>query len=237
MLAADALESFRHGWTTRQLELRGTPEVEHAGWARVAAAVHAEPAMAVRLRQVHGSTVFDADSGEPGTAEADAALSRNPARLLTVQTADCVPVLLADQRSGVAAVAHAGWRGTAAGVCGEAVRRLITVARSEPATLVAALGPSIGPCCYEVGAELIDRFTDAGWASRVDDWFERRNGRLYFDLARSNRDQLIASGLRASAVHVSGLCTSCHRDWFPSYRRDGAASGRLAGFITARERR
>jgi hypothetical protein len=237
MLVADALEPFRHGWTTRQLQLRGTSDVERAGWARVAAAARAEPAMVVRLRQVHGHTVLDADSRKNGAIEADAAVSRNPARVLTVQTADCVPILLADERSGAVAVAHAGWRGTAAGVCREAAQRLISVAGSEPAALAAALGPSIGPCCYEVGPELIDRFSETGWATRVGDWFERRAGRLYFDLPRANRDQLIGSGLPASSVHVSGLCTSCHRDWFPSYRRDGAGAGRLAGFIRAADAR
>jgi hypothetical protein len=162
MLVADALEPFRHGWTTRQLQLRGTPDVERAGWARVAAAAQAEPAMVVRLQQVHGHTVFDADSRKDGAIEADAAVSGNPARVLTVQTADCVPMLLADERSGAVAVAHAGWRGTAAGVCCDAAQRLISVAGSKPAALAAALGPCIGPCCYEVGPDLVDRFSEAG---------------------------------------------------------------------------
>jgi YfiH family protein len=233
LLVAEALERFRHGWTTRQLALRGSPKVEAAGWARVAASAGGDPSMLVRLHQVHGNSVFDADSPGPRPAEADAAVSRNAARVLTVQTADCVPILIADGRSGAAGVAHAGWRGTAAGVSREAARRLATLSGSEPGVLIAALGPSIGPCCYEVGTELIDRFAAAGWASRVDDWFVRHDGRLHLDLWRANRDQLIECGVPAAGVHVSALCTSCHREWFPSYRRDGAGAGRIAGVIRA----
>ena len=94
-------------------------------------------------------------------------------------------------------------------------------------------GPSIGPCCYTVGAELMEAFRGAGQDhADLGRWF-RHGERLQLDLWTANRDQLEAAGVPASAIHVSGLCTACHPDWFYSYRREGAAAGRLVGFIRA----
>jgi len=229
-LVADALASFRHGWTTRQLQLRGSPLIEDEGWRQVASWLGVEPEQLVRLRQVHGSQVFFADvqPPPPGPPDADAAVCGDPSRALTVQVADCVPLLLADVSSGQVGVAHAGWRGTAAGIALAAAGAL-----GDGAGQVAAIGPSIGPCCYEVGAELRDRFRDSGWARGGDDWFEQRAGRWYLDLWSANVDQLVKAGVPAESIHVSRLCTSCHPDWFPSYRRDGPGAGRIAGVIRA----
>jgi polyphenol oxidase len=228
MLVADAFEGFRHGWTTRQLQLRGSPQIEAAGWDQLASLLSVEPERLVRLRQVHGNQVHDADRHvpSPGPPEADAAVSSDPARALSVQVADCVPLLVGDRSTGAVGVAHGGWRGTATGIAGAATRAL-----GDPRRQVAAIGPSIGPCCYEVGAELLDRFRDGGWVRGVDDWFERRAGRWYLDLWRATSDQLVRVGVPAESIHVSRLCTFCHADWLPSYRRDGTGAGRLAAFI------
>jgi len=229
-LVADALASFRHGWTTRQLQLRGSPLIEDEGWRQVASWLGVEPEQLVRLRQVHGSQVFfpDLQPPPPRSPDADSAVCGDPSRALTVQVADCVPLLLADVSSGQVSVAHAGWRGTAAGIALAAAGAL-----GDGAGQVAAIGPSIGPCCYEVGAELRDRFRDSGWARGGDDWFEQRAGRWYLDLWSANVDQLVKAGVPAESIHVSRLCTSCHPDWFPSYRRDGPGAGRIAGVIRA----
>src|SRR5262249_30885652 len=151
-----------------------------------------------------------------------------PSRALTVQVADCVPLLMANESTREIGVAHAGWRGTASGIALAACGAL-----GEPARQVAALGPSIGPCCYQIGPEVRERFRDEGWARGTDDWFEQRAGHWYLDLWRANFDQLVKAGVPAESVFVSRLCTSCHPDWFPSYRRDGAGAGRMAGVIRA----
>jgi YfiH family protein len=192
-----------------------------------------EPEGLVRLRQVHGSHVHLADAHVPTSAppEADAAVSGERSRGMIVQVADCVPLLLADRSSGRVAVAHAGWRGTAEGVSQAALAALMDT--GSVGSVVAAIGPSIGPCCYEVGPELRDRFREAGWTDQLDVWFEDRAGHWYLDLWRATTDQLAMRGVPREAIHVSGLCTSCHPKWFPSYRRDGVGAGRLAGFIRA----
>jgi YfiH family protein len=229
-LVAEALAGFRHGWTTSQLQLRGSPPVEGEGWRQLALWLGVEPEMLVRLRQVHGGDVFFADLQPPlpGPPAADAAVCGDPSRALTVQVADCVPLLIADVSSGQVGVAHAGWRGTAAGIALAAASAL-----GDRDGQVAAIGPSIGPCCYEVGKELRERFRDSGWTRGADDWFERRGGRWHLDLWRANVDQLVKAGVPADSIHVSRLCTSCHPDWFPSYRRDGPGAGRIAGVIRA----
>jgi YfiH family protein len=230
-----------HGFTTRQLALRGGVEARPAEWTAVAALVRAPADRLVSIRQVHGRAIRVIERGrlDPDSLrqpyEADAIVSSEPGLALVVQVADCVPILLADRRAGVAAAVHAGWRGTAAGIAGEAMLAM-TMLGATPSDVVAAIGPSNGPCCYEVGDELIAAFLDAGRAGGdVERWFSRvpLNGRtsLRLDVALANRDQLAATGMPAGQIHLSGLCTQTHRAVFDSYRAEGAAAGRMAAVI------
>lgn len=232
-LVAAALTDFRHGWTTRQLQLRGTADVERAGWAKVAEAAGVQPGAVLRMHQVHGVAVHRASVPDVGTSphEADIISTSDRAVALAVQVADCVPLLLGDSRTGRVAAAHAGWRGTAANAAGVAAAEFEQNRDASP-TLVAALGPSIGPCCYRVGPELRLSFEALGWpSSLLDRWFSARAGGLYLDLWQANTDQLLTAGVAARDIHVSTLCTACHPDWFCSYRRDGPGTGRMVGFV------
>jgi YfiH family protein len=221
-----------HGWTTRDLAIVPGAACE-AEWHQLAAAGGVERASLAAVHQVHGASVVVADPGAAERPRADGLVSRDASILLTIRVADCAALLIADRRLGAVSAVHAGWRGTAAGIAGAAVARLRELHGSDPNDLVAALGPSIGPCCYRVGAELIDAFRASGHADAdIDRWFRRGEG-LHLDLWAANRDQLAAAGVRPSSVFVSGLCTACHPEWFYSYRREGAAAGRLAAFIRA----
>lgn len=235
-LQLDALSRFEHGWTTRQLQLRGSPHHEAAGWAAVAAAASLPASALARLHQVHGCAVHIAD-GQPAAQrlpQADIAISADRGRAVAVQVADCAPLLLGDSVRGVVGAAHAGWRGTAANVAGVAVRALKDKWNSAPNGLRVGIGPCIGPCCYQVGEELVAAFAGHGWTpADLDTWFTRRNGEWYLDIWQANTDQLVRAGVGREHVHVSRLCTACHPDWFYSYRRDGAGTGRLAGYIRA----
>jgi hypothetical protein len=176
------------------------------------------------LKQVHGASVAEAPwDGEP---EADASVATSPGWLLGIQTADCLSVLLVDPgRRSVAAV-HAGWRGTAAGVVSQAVRAL-RARGSMPRDLVAALGPGIGPCCYEVGDELREVFGPAGAG------FFRTgpDGRTRLDLRAANSRQLLDAGLLPGSLHHVAECTRCRADLYHSYRRDGRSAGRMVSFV------
>ncbi len=176
------------------------------------------------LLQVHGAVVASAPWN--GTPEADACVATEPGLVLGIQTADCLPVLLVDPQRGFVAAAHAGWRGTAAGVTRHAVRELVARG-SRPSDLEAALGPGIGPCCYEVGDELREAFGAEGAA------FFRAgpSGRPHLDVRAANVRQLLDEGLKAEAIHHLPDCTHCHPDLYHSYRRDGVGSGRMISFV------
>lgn len=235
LLVAGAFHQLSHGWTTRQLELRGGNRREQHGWDRVAAAAVLQPGRLVRLRQVHGAAVFVADDVTGDRPEADIVLTARADLVVAVQVADCAPVLLASGSGAVVGAAHAGWRGTAADVSGVAVRALVDRFAVAVASLSAAIGPAIGPCCYEVGEELPAAFAERGWnEAERNRWFVRRDGRLFLDVWQANADQLRNAGIPDDQVHVSRLCTACHPEWFYSYRREGAGTGRLTAFIRPR---
>jgi YfiH family protein len=227
----------RHCFSTRQLTIPGAHGDDAPSWILLGGALDLDPKIGsiVRLRQVHRIGIFDASSAtmarerDKDWPQADIAISRDPALAVTVRAADCVPVLLADGETGAVSAIHAGWRGTAAGAVLAAVRALTTSFGTQPRHLVAAVGPSIGPCCYTVGEELLEKFTPHPDASR---WFSRAGG-LRLDLWRATRDQLERAGVPRENVHVSGLCTFDHPDLFHSYRRDGSDAGRLVAAIRA----
>jgi YfiH family protein len=236
MLVCEPLAAVaRHGFTSRQLGLR-PGEGGARGWAAVAASVGCGGSRIARVRQVHGAAVRILPDGRDAAAapDADAVVTSTPGQAVAIVAADCVPILIADAATGAVAAVHAGWRGTAANVAAAAVGSLARHAGATPATLVAAIGPSIGPCCYTVGAELVSAFLTAGHArATIDRWFSEGGGRLVLDLWQANRELLERAGLTPENVHVARLCTQTHRDVFESFRADGDAAGRMAAVIVA----
>jgi YfiH family protein len=228
-----------HVFSTRQLELSSA-----AAAAALTASVGA--ARLVQVNQVHGRAYVVLRAGQPPSngerPEADALVSNDASTAIAVRAADCVPVLIADRATGAVAAVHAGWRGTSAGVVGAAVVALAAEFGSRPDDLVAAIGPSIGVCCYEVGPELVDAFAAAGFERHlIDRWFtstppprgSRARNPLRLDVAGANRDQLLLAGVPEAQVHVSGLCTAMHLDVLTSYRAEKAQAGRLVAAIRA----
>jgi YfiH family protein len=192
--------------------------------------LHADAAFA---RQVHGAAVLDVERG--GFAgHGDALLTGRPGLPLAISTADCLPIVLYEARRGRLAAVHAGWRGTAQGIAGAAVAAL-RAGGAAPADLVAAIGPSIGPCCYEVDAPVIERFA-AAFPGQHEAWFIPKGpGRWRLDLWRANLDQLATAGMGPQQVDLLGLCTGCRPDLLFSYRREKGA-GRLVAVAALPER-
>jgi YfiH family protein len=251
------LDVAPHLFTTRPWSL-GSPENGEAApaWREIAGALRCDPDRLVRLRQVHGTRVVVARCPTSAQEEADIVVSNDPDLGLTVRAADCVPLLVADCRTGAVAAAHAGWRGLAAGVPGAVVAAMKRAFGSAPRDLVAAAGPSIGACCYEVGGEVRQRFAQGGFGeAALDAWFSAhpavwaRNppmpglnasggrDRWFFDGWAAARDQLIAAGLDRGRIFVAELCTASHPTALCSYRREAAAAGRLVGAIRSRSPR
>jgi YfiH family protein len=232
-----------HLFTTRQLQLSPAAQ-SAAGWAGLARALDTAPEQMRRVRQVHGARVVVATSGQPADTleEADALISIDPRVAIAVVAADCVPLLMADRVTGAVAAVHAGWRGTAARVSATALAAMQAAFGTRPEDVVAALGPAIGPCCYEVGSELVDAFAAAGHGrDLIDRWFLARPPRrgeprraapkLRLDVAGANRDQLVLAGIPDSQIHLAGICTAMHLDVLTSYRAEQAGAVRLAGAI------
>jgi len=205
----------------------------------VAALAGVEPDRLRLLNQVHGSDVVVVRRGEPAPPvrpQADAVVSDDPTVALVVRVADCAPILLADERRGVVAAIHAGWRSTMGRIAVKAIEALAREFGSRPRDLRAAIGPSLGACCGEMGEEVVEAFRAAGHdALTLERWFVRTPGRKpHFDLWRANREQLQAAGVPADAIHAAELCTRTHPDAFHSYRARGAGAGRMVAVIRAR---
>ena len=219
--ALDAIPGLIHGFEQRLGPLVG--ESREDGRRRVAQALGAQGRL-LFLRQVHGSAVQAAPWD--GTPEGDAAVASEPGLLLGIETADCLPVLLVDPRRRLVAAVHAGWRGAAAAVPIRALDTLLSRG-STPSDLVAALGPSIGPCCYEVGDELRAAFGPRGQPFFVDG----DRGRPHLDVRRLVEHDLLEAGLAAGRIHHVADCTACRGDLYYSYRRDGPGAGRMVSYV------
>lgn len=198
----DAEPWLRHGFGTRHDGAWTTPD------------------RTARLHQVHAATIVTVT--EPGHhGDGDALIAATPDLWLEIRTADCVPVLLADTRQKVVAAVHAGWRGTAAGITAATVEKLLRAYGSRPEDLVAAVGPCIAACCFEVGEEVASHFP-----AHTDRTAERPN----VDLAAANVEQLTRTGVPIRNIDNLGRCTMCETDTFHSFRRD-RAMGRMVSAI------
>jgi len=241
-LVCVALRPFAdHLFTTREWGLGCHEVAADEDWEPVAASLGVDAAHLVRLHQVHGAWVAVRRTGIPQPPyprpDADIVASNDPSVALAIQTADCVPILIADRRTGAVAAAHAGWRGLAAGVPGVTVSALAREFGSAPADLIAAVGPSISAERYEVGEDVRARFVAAGCpVALIERWFRpgERPEHWFFDGWRSVHDQLEAAGLPSGSIHAAELCTATYSDLFCSYRRDGKGAGRIAAAIRRR---
>ena len=219
--ALDEVRGLVHGFEQRQAMARAEDRAKTR--QRVAEAL-APTGRLFLLKQVHGAAVRRAPwTGRP---EADAGVASEGGTIVGIETADCLPVLVVDPVRRAVAAAHAGWRGTAAGVVRAAVAALVE-GGSRPADLIAATGPGIGPCCYEVGDELRAAFGPEGAA------FFRPGprGRPHLDVRAANERQLREAGIPAARLHRVDDCTRCRADLYHSYRRDGPNAGRMINFV------
>jgi len=174
--------------------------------------------------QVHGATCL-VPSGPGLAGTGDALATSKDDLVLVVGTADCLPILLWDAQSPRVAAVHAGWRGLAAGVPMHAVGQLVLMGAAT-ASLRAALGPRIGPCCFEVGPDVAERFPGA---ERIV-----KHGRTTVDLARAAVRQLTAAGLTPDAIFDWNECSACDPERYFSHRRDAGRTGRSWGLVTPR---
>lgn len=257
---------LRHGFSTRQggkstvygersLNLGWTKEDDPAcvGENRadfVRAVSEGDNPRLVTIRQVHSSTIVAIDKVAAGSRletdegkavlEGDGLVTDEPGLLIAAGTADCVPVLLVDPSRRVIGAFHAGWRGTAARMVEQGTARLCAEYGSRPEDILAAIGPSISSCCYNVGDEVRQSFVE-GFAYGSSLFQERSNlgantSNLYLDLWEANRRQLLTAGIVESHITVVGECTACtfrsngRRKYF-SHRAEAGSTGRMLNVI------
>lgn len=165
------------------------------------------------------------------TVYCDALTTGAPGILLAVKTADCVPVVIADARTGACAAVHAGWRGTVASIVARTLEEMAEAFGTRAGDVHAAIGPAANGCCYEVGEEVISAFREKFPDS--DSLFTpTREGHALVDLQRANREQLIAVGVQSENIYTAPLCTMCRTDLFFSYRREKRLHGRVGRLMS-----
>ncbi len=182
--------------------------------------------------QVHGCDICRVDSTfdkfYPAKVEADGLMTDRSDVVLTIHTADCLPVYLASSDRRCLALVHAGWRGTADKFAAKAVDAFCTEYGLSPKELVAAIGPGIETDCYQVGPEVAERF-------QPEYVNPDTNGKWLLDLRSANRQQLLSAGMKPCNIYVSDFCTKCHPGMFHSYRREGKVKGKMIAFMEAED--
>lgn len=215
---------------------RDTMENVRENYRRLASAVGFAVGSLTISRQVHGTYIHEVTEAEIGRGifdeyeniEADGLMTASRGVVLVKHSADCVPVYILDTKTPTIAMVHAGWRGTYERIAAEAIRRMAEVYGTRPEDCLAAIGPSIGSCCFEVGADVAGlfehRFCNRGIVDRSG-----ANPRV--DLWRCNALELMEVGVPDGNIAISGLCTACHTDTFYSHRKEKGRTGAMAAFI------
>ena len=201
-------------------------------WTDMAGAFGIAPEQLITVNQVHGEDIVKVERHnhrEMTTVQADALITEEPGLAVGVETADCVPILLLDPKTPAVAAIHAGWRSTVKMIVKKSVIRMIEEFGSDPSTMIAAIGPAICGKCYEVDEPVMGPVREA-----FTFWKEvttlRGKDRWGLDLVKANKLELMQSGLAEGNIHSLGLCTSCRRDLFYSYRAEGR-TGRMLSAI------
>ncbi|GAW92583.1 peptidoglycan editing factor PgeF [Calderihabitans maritimus] len=196
----------------------------------------------VAANQVHGDRIATVGRRERGRGakefsscipDTDGLITREPGVALTTYYADCVPIYLLDLEKKAIGLSHAGWRGTVKRVAGKTVAAMEQAFGTRASSCLAAIGPSIGPCCYEVDGRVIEGFREVFpyWQDVV---IPAGKGHWKLDLWETNRRMLVEAGVPEKNITVSGICTSCNRDLLFSYRAEKGLTGRMAAFLMLR---
>jgi hypothetical protein len=227
-LPLDALDGIVHAVTTRQsLVVPATSRGARAAAEQMAEALGLSGV--AYCQQIHGKAIVRAKRrGSAG--QGDGLVTAASSLGVMGFSADCPLILAVDTVGGGVGAAHASWKGTAKRIASELILQMASAFGANPAEVVACICPSVGPCCYEVGPDVFHAVTE-GVGVRAEQFFEKRAGKLYFDLWAANIEELLRAGLAPENVHAAGVCTSCRNDLFPSHRAEGDKADRFVAVI------
>jgi len=233
----------RHGGVSRQpynslnlgTSTLDSPHNVQGNRSILARALGARAERLITVTQVHGTDLLVIDTPNPDYShflkvECDGLITNQPGIMIGVCVADCVPILLLDPKKKVIAALHAGWKGTAGEIARKGIEAFAGMFGSRPEDILAAVGPAIGRCCYEVDAQVLEAFRKSGAGVDCFDPLPAP-GKWRLDLGAANYRQLLAAGLSETNIETTPLCVSCEHDSFFSYRRDKGETGRQMGFI------
>jgi YfiH family protein len=245
--AFEELPGFYHGFSTRNGGVQNRPKhsfnLGYTAWdaieqvdenrRRFLSALKLHETPLVTLRQVHSKRIhiIKEFAGQWNPPDGDALICRDKHIALAVQTADCIPILIADPGTKVFAAVHSGWRGTLKQIASHAIRKIQNTYGSNPEDLLVAVGPGIRSCCYEVGREVADLFEQKYPGISVAVSISGRSGKYLLDLPKALSVQFCASGIHPENVHNLDLCTCCNTETFFSYRAEGVRTGRMMAII------
>lgn len=250
-LTSPLLASVKHAFSTRKGGVSAAPwdtlnlapgrgdaaEAVAENYRRFCAAVGVDGSRLVLSKQVHETAIrvcTAADAGKGLGQErdytADGLITNVPDLPLVVFSADCGIILLYDPENRAIGAVHAGWRGCAAGILEKAVERMSQAYGTKPETLLAAVGPCIGPCCFETDGDVPEAMR-AALGAEAEPYLSYQAPKWHVDLAGLNRQWLLRAGLLPEHIDVSGLCTACRRDLFWSHRKLGEARGAQVALI------
>jgi hypothetical protein len=205
-------------------------EAVKSNWCELKVAMGLRDIGIITAKQVHGDTILQVCSGTGKLAgTGDGLMTDAPNLCVGVMAADCVPILFVEPARKIAAAVHAGWRGTAAGIAVRTVASMKEAYGIDPAALHVAMGPSIGPCCYEVGSEVAEQIA-ANWREELKGAWRPEGVKGRLDLRALNEAQLLGAGIPGAQISKIGPCTACHVGDFFSYRKEGK-SGHQLSFI------
>ena len=196
----------------------------------------------VTPEQVHGETIACVGEREAGRGsqryddcieQTDALITDTPNLPLLLCFADCTPIVFLDPEHRAVGIAHGGWKGTVRSIAAKTLARMTEAFGTQTQDVLVGIGPSIGPCCFEVGAEVVERFR-AAFPYADDRLLTTVEGKPHIDLWEANRQQLLESGVPEENIEVAGECTCCRHAWYYSYRADGGRTGRIAALIVLR---
>ncbi len=235
-LALETLEEkgVFFAFTTRPKTLH-TTQKEWDGvkvWATFLDSFGISPGDLVVGEQVHGDGVKVVSHTDRGKTlpTTDALVTGEEGLGLLSFYADCLPLILYDEKTNVMALAHAGWRGTLSCIGPKTLSVMRSTFSTDDRSTSVFMGPSIHPCCYEVGEEVFSLFQER-FPATYETFFVKRGEGLYLDLKEANRRQFLEAGILWERVLHSKMCTSCHEDLFFSYRRDRGSTGRMSSII------
>ena len=235
ILKSDLLEDVRHFFTTRETVIKSNEKDYQTIVAQnkkdICEYLNITADDFISPSQTHSANIMEAKIGQTDYPETDGLILTNQKQGIFLNFADCVPIILYDGINNIAAISHAGWRGTAQRIAVLTVEKMINEYNSQAENILAVIGPAISKCCYNIGFDVMEKLSAA--AADKSDLFEERGNKIFADLKEINRRQLTETGIKK--IDVCPYCTVCDNDMFFSYRKENAASSRHSAVICLKQ--